>query len=183
MLGPVRTLFHFSDDPHIEVFQQRPVRTPSPRPPGLEWLNGPVVWAVTDERQVTYLFPRECPRILLWLTPDTTAEDRARWWGERTARAIAHVEWAWLDRLRAGTIHRYELPADGFEPIDGDWTWVARRPVEPLAMVTIDDLLGAIAAQGAELRLLESLVPLRDVWSTTLHASGIRLRNAAGWPP
>jgi hypothetical protein len=29
---------------------------------------------------------------------------------------------------------------------------------------------------------MESLAPLRDVWSTSLHASGIRLRNAQGWP-
>ena len=40
---------------------------------------------------------------------------------------------------------------------------------------------GALAACGVELRFMPVLTPLRDVWSTSLHASGIRLRNAKGW--
>jgi hypothetical protein len=32
-----------------------------------------------------------------------------------------------------------------------------------------------------ELRVMESLLPLRGVWDSSLHASGIRLRNARGW--
>jgi hypothetical protein len=28
---------------------------------------------------------------------------------------------------------------------------------------------------------MDSLAPLRGVWGASLHASGIRLRNAAGW--
>ena len=39
----------------------------------------------------------------------------------------------------------------------------------------------SLAAQGVELRAMESLLPLKDVWSTSLHASGIRLRNARDW--
>src|SRR3954469_22922065 len=95
---PRLRLFHFSDDPAIELFVPRPVQVPSERPPGQEWLNGPLVWAVNEERRATYLFPRDCPRILLWLTDRTTETDRAWWWGDRTCRMIAHVEWDWLDR-------------------------------------------------------------------------------------
>jgi hypothetical protein len=175
-------LLHFSDDPSIEVFEPRPVRTPSPRPPGQDWLNGPLVWAITEQRQGLYLFPRDCPRIVLWLSPRTTAEDRQRWWGERTASMIAHVEWAWLERIRTAPLFRYELPPDAFEPIDGDWTWVARSTVVPRSVEPCGPLLEAMADAGVELRVMPSLVPLRDVWSTSLHASGVRLRNAQGWP-
>lgn len=174
-------LFHFSDDPHIETFTPRPVRVPSPRAVGHEWLNGPLVWAVSEERQATYLFPRDCPRILLWPTPSTTTADLARWWGERTCRMIAHVEWRRLDSLRQAGLFRYELPTDGFECVESDWMWVARDPVTPIHVEPCGDLLAALAAQGVELRVMASLVPLREVWSTTLHASGIRLRHAAGW--
>jgi hypothetical protein len=38
-----------------------------------------------------------------------------------------------------------------------------------------------LETRQVELRVMESLLPLRDIWKTTLHASGIRLRNARGW--
>lgn len=180
--GDGTRLFHFSDDPSIEVFVPRPVRVPSPRPHGQDWLNGPLVWAVAEERQATYLFPRDCPRILLWPTVGTTEADRAEWWGERTCRMIAHVEWAWLDRIRTASLHRYELPPATFEAVDGDWTWVSKEAVRPVRSAPCGNLLDALAAAQVELRVMESLAPLRGVWSTSLHASGIRLRNARGWP-
>ena len=49
-------------------------------------------------------------------------------------------------------------------------------------MDAIGDLPAALRADNVDLRVLESLTPLRDVWSTSLHASGVRLRNAQGWP-
>jgi hypothetical protein len=148
----------------------------------MEWLNGDLVWAVTEERQATYLFPRDCPRILLWPTPATTPADLEQWWGSRTCRMMAHIEWAWLDRLRETTLYRYELPSDSFSAVDDAWTRVSHEAITPLAMTPISDLLGALAAEGVELRVMHSLLPLRGVWDTSLHASGIRLRNAAGWP-
>jgi|ERR1035437_264431 hypothetical protein len=72
-------LFHFSEDPAIAKFDPRPVQVASDRPAGREWLNGPLVWAIEESHQRLYLFPRDCPRILLWATPKTTAEDVARW--------------------------------------------------------------------------------------------------------
>jgi GNAT superfamily N-acetyltransferase len=174
-------LFHFSDDPAIARFEPRPVRTPSERGAGRDWLNGPLVWAIEDERQALYLFPRECPRILLWLTPATTEADRAAWWGGRDCAAIAHIEWAWLERLRTGSIWRYELPVEAFEDLDDAGMWVSRRAVEPVGVERIDDLPSALRAEGVELRVMESLRPLKGIWGTSLHASGVRLRNAAGW--
>ena len=162
-------LFHFSDDAGLTRFTPRPVRVPSVRPAGRDWLNGPLVWAIDEARQP--LYP----------TPMTTPEDLAVWLGGRTCRMIAHIEWAWFERFRTARLFRYELPVAAFEDLDDAGMWVAKAEVEPLGVETLDDLPLALAGEGVELRLMDSLVPLRGVWETSLHASGIRLRNAAGW--
>ena len=174
-------LFHFSEDPTIEVFEPRPVRVPAERRPGREWLNGPLVWAIEAAWSAMYLFPRDCPRIVLWRRPDTTVEDLAHWWGDRDCIAIAHIEWAWFERVRTMMIHRYEFAPGGFETINDAGMWVSRATERPIAMETLTDLPAAMAAEGVELRVMEHLTPLRGVWDTSLHASGVRLRNAARW--
>lgn len=174
-------LYHFSDDPGIAVFEPRPVRVPSERGPGRAWLNGPLVWAIEEARQAMYLFPRDCPRILLWPTADTTDADRAAWFGDSPARAIAYVEWDWLARLGAQTLYRYALPSAPFESLEDAGMWVARQTVTPLACDVLTDLPAALQGACVELRLTETLTHLRPVWDTTLHASGIRLRHAKDW--
>jgi hypothetical protein len=174
-------LFHFSDDPDIEVFTPRPVRVPAVRPPGREWLNGPLVWAIDEAHQPMYLFPRECPRILVWALAQTTDEDRARWWQGSSARMIAFVGESWRERLSAAHLYRYELPGAPFEDLRDAGMWVARTDVRPLEVKRIDSLPDRLRHEGVDLRIVDSLVPLRDVWNTSLHASGIRLRNATGW--
>ncbi len=175
-------LFHFSDDPSIDLFAPRPVRVPSSRAPGMEWLNGPLVWAIDDWHQPLYLFPRECPRILIWPGAKTSAQDRALWWGERSSRMLAHVESAWWDSLCAATLYRYELPAASFEPLNDAGMFVSRHPVAPLAMETIESLPSRLSACQVELKVMPSLSPLRAVWDSSMMASGIRLRNAQDWP-
>ena len=174
-------LFHFSHDPEITRFEPRPVSIPSERPPGREWLNGPLVWAIDEPHQAMYLFPRDCPRILIWQTPETRDEDLGPWRGERSDRIIAHIEQAWLERVRTASICRYELPPAAFEDLHDAGMWISRSAVEPSAMEVIFDIPGALAALDVELRAMPSLTPLRGLWETSLHASGIRLRNAAGW--
>jgi hypothetical protein len=174
-------LFHFSEDPGITLFAPRPVRTPVERPGGQAWLNGPLVWAIDEAHDILYLFPRECPRILIWPTTRTTPEDRARWFGDGRARAIAFIEQRWAPRLRAAVVHRYELPAASFEDLGDVGMWVSRSAVRPLRVEALRSLPHALEARNVELRPMPTLTPLRDIWSTTLHASGIRLRNAEGW--
>lgn len=174
-------LYHFSHDPGIEVFEPRPVRVPSRRPPGREWLNGPLVWAIDDRRQPMYLFPRDCPRILWWLTPTTTAADRARWWDAGDRRMVACIEAAWSERVRTAEIYRYELPPEPFIDLDDAGMWVSRETVVPLHRDRLTDLPAELDAQQVSLRTLAGLAPLREMWATSLHVSGIRLRNAAGW--
>jgi hypothetical protein len=175
------TLFHFSDDPDIEIFTPRPVRIPVERPGGQDWLNGPLVWAIDAWHEPLYLFPRECPRILLWPTQETTKEDRAAWFGDSAARMIAFVERAWLERLVSHTVYRYAFDPARFEGVADAGMWVSRFPETPLRIDALSDLPEQLAARGVDLRVEDSLVPLKGLWQTSLHASGIRLRNAAGW--
>jgi hypothetical protein len=49
-------------------------------------------------------------------------------------------------------------------------------PVEPL-----HSLDTCLSDAEVELRCLDQLTPLKPVWGSTLHASGIRLRNAVNW--
>jgi hypothetical protein len=181
-MSGIGRLFHFSDDPSIRAFEPRPVGVPSPRPPGLEWLNGPLVWAVSEQRQACYCFPRDCPRILLWITADTTPQDKEQWWGSRRSAMIAHLEWDWFERLITAPLYRYELSGESFESVGGqDWVAVSREAVVPTAMEVIPDPAAELRRLGVELRVMESLLPLRNVWDSTLHASGFRLRNARDW--
>ena len=78
-------------------------------------------------------------------------------------------------------LYRYELPTEPFECLDDAGMWVSRQAVTPSAMTEVADLPAALADCDVELRAVDSLVPLRGVWSSSLHASGIRLRNAVGW--
>lgn len=175
-------LFHFSGDPAIARFEPWPVRVPAKRPAGQDWLNGPLVWAIDDAHEMLYLFPRDCPRILAWATPRSLAADRAKWLGPGDLRAVAFVETAWLGRLRSALIHRYELPAATFRSIEDAGMWVSKAPVVPVGRVALSGLDGELAHRGVDLRIVDSLAPLAALWDSSLHVSGIRLRNSATWP-
>ena len=172
------TVFHFSEDPSIARFEPR---VPEHRRGEVD----PLVWAIDEWHQPMYLFPRDCPRILLWPLHTTTAEDRSRWFGDSEARMLAHVERGRLDRIRAARVHRYTFADEGFEDLRDVGMWVSRAAVVPEVVEPVGDLLAALRAANVELRVLERLTPLRDAWDSTLHASGIRLRNAIDWdePP
>ena len=174
-------LHHYSETAGIARFEPRPVRVPSPRPPGRDWLNGPLVWAIEAAFAPLYLFPRDCPRILLWRTETSGETDARRWMPDPRARMAAFVEARWLDRLRSARLVRYSLPSDGFEPLDDAGMHVSRTAVMPLGADAVSDLPAALAAEGVTLTALPDLTPLRGVWDSSLHASGIRLRNAQGW--
>jgi hypothetical protein len=146
----------------------------------MAWLNGPLVWAIDEWHQPMYLFPRDCPRILIWPTEDTSAEDFTQYFGDSNARMVAFIEEAWFPGLRDGALYRYELPQGPFESLDDAGMWVSRVAVQPLYKLLLNDLPRALDESGVELRIIDSLGVLRDVWETSLHASGLRLRNARG---
>jgi RimJ/RimL family protein N-acetyltransferase len=178
-------LFHFSEDPAIEVFEPRPVRVASQRPPGLDWLNGPLVWTVDAWHSPMFFFPRDCPRILLWRTPQTTEADLDHWWrGDRRRRMQAHVEAAWVERIGAARLYRYAFDPGAFEPVDvagGPAYHVARAAVRPLEVTPVGDLMAALEAADVELHVMDDLMPLNGAWRSSVYFSGSRLRNAVGW--
>ena len=174
-------LWHFSDDGDIGLFEPRPVRIPVERPEGQEWLNGPLVWAIDDVHSILYLFPRECPRIVVWPTSATLEEDRRAWLGDTAARAVAFVEHSWVERLSKATVHRYGMPPHTFEDTGDVGMWVSRAAVIPSSASCLSNLPAKLEEAGVELRIQDSLTPLRSIWKSSLHASGIRLRNAVGW--
>jgi hypothetical protein len=176
-------LFHFSDDPGIVVFEPRPLRVAVDRGPDRDWLNGPLVWATDQAHSLLYLFPRECPRVVIWSTSLTSPTDREAWFAGRSCRAIAYVEDDWVERIRSATIHRYLMPPNTFEDIDDVGMWVSRTAIKPLSMDSLSNLPVVMGTTGVDLQSLPRLTPLKCVWQTTLHASGIRMRNAQDWGP
>lgn len=172
-------LFHFSEDPGIAFFDPRAVV--AERPPGREWLNEPLVWAIDAWHTPMYFFPRECPRVMLWPTPATTEADRERWWGDRECRMVAHVEWRWLPALRDTRLYRYTFEPAGFLELGDAGMWVHPGGVRPAGVEEVGPLLEALRDAEVELRLMSSLLPLRGAWDSTMHVSGIRLRNAERW--
>lgn len=176
LTGSPVPLFHFSEDPTIEAFEPRLM-------PARPEITAPLVWAIDEPHQSMYLFPRDCPRILYWPLPTTTPEDLDRYWGDRgtDVRAIACVEWDWLERLHTTPLTRYHLPAGTFEDLHDAGMWVSRETVRPTRVEPVGDLVDALRQDGVELRLMRRLTPLRGLWDTSLHASGIRLRNAQDW--
>jgi hypothetical protein len=109
----------------------------------------------------------------------------AAWFGEAANfRPIAHIERAWLDRLTHGVVYRYHVPVERFDDVDDVddvGMWVSNTSVVPLHMDGVDDLIAELQSRNVELRIMGSLTPLKGIWQTTLHASGIRLRNAQNW--
>lgn len=173
-------LFHFSEEPDIPAFLPRSVRVPSQRPPGLEWLNGPLVWAIDAAHSFLYFFPRECPRLLAWAVVGSAAEDCDHWLGG--ARAVAYVESAWETRLGTTALTRYELSPEGFEDLADAGMWVSRAPAPILARMALTDLRGELERAGVDLRVVASLTPLMALRDTSLHVSAIRMRNAGRDP-
>jgi len=165
----VSDLWHFSEDPTIEVFV--PHRAPTAE------LDDELVWAVDSAHRWLYWFPRDCPRATWCAGPETSIEDVDRWLAGDRSRRIAVVEERWLERMRTVELYAYRLPPETFEPYDK--FFVSRETVVPTELVALGDLVEQHAADGTELRTAHSLYPLwDDVIETTLDFSGIRLRNA-----
>jgi hypothetical protein len=137
-------LFHVSEEPGIGRFEPRPNYR----------VAGEMVWAVDAPHLVNFLTPRDCPRITFGRGPRTTADDAARFLGG--ARRVVAFEAAWLERVRSCVLQIYELPPSGFaqELADAGY-WISRQAVEPIGVEVVDDVLAALAAAGAEVRILQ----------------------------
>lgn len=174
MLRP--RLFHVSEDPGIRRFAPRPVPSPD------AGVSGEAVWAVAESHLCNYLLPRDCPRICFRRGPDTTESDAVRFLAG--AERVIAFEAAWLTRVRSTRLALYGMPTEAFnEALPEAGYWVSRTAVEPIGLEIIDDSLSALAARGAEVRVLQDFWPLRDaVAGSSLQFSIIRTRNASSRP-
>src|SRR5690348_3227945 len=117
-------VLHFSEDPTITRFVPHVARTAQ--------VPGAYVWAVDAARSPDYWFPRQCPRAMVWATPDTTDADRRLLLGPVATRVHA-VEYGWLERMRRARLFAYRFDAAVFAPLgDPVHAHVATVPVEPL---------------------------------------------------
>lgn len=162
------TLFHISEDPAIPLFVPRPSA----------YTAEPVVWAITPERLVNYLLPRDCPRVCFWARADSTIGDRQTLLGQDAA--VIAIEAGWLERVQRASLYCYSMPLEGFVELDANaGYWVSTSPVRPIATMVMTDLPDQIARRGATLRVLPRLGALQaDVAASSLGFSMIRMRNA-----
>jgi hypothetical protein len=167
-------VLHFSEDPTITRFVPHVAATARERQA--------YVWAVDHARAPDYWFPRQCPRILTWVTDQTTAQDRIRILGPGGGDRVHVIEYAWFERFRTARLFAYRLPAAQFRYLGERETHalVATEPVQPLGTPEpVGSLLDLHAEAGIQLRLL---VNLWEFWNAVIESSlgfsGIRLRNA-----
>jgi hypothetical protein len=170
-------VLHFSEDPGIARFVPHVAATAA--------LPEAYVWAVDSQCAPSYWFPRDCPRVMAWVTPTTSRDDRERVLGPGGGSRVHAVEYEWLDRIARVELFAYRLPAEPFEPLGEPtpYAFVSTRTVEPLGPpAPVGNLLVRHAAAGIQLRVLNNLWAFWDfVASSTLGFSGIRLANAS--PP
>jgi hypothetical protein len=163
-------VLHFSEDPTIEIFRPHVAETARQRTA--------YVWAVGPDRAPDYWFPRQCPRAMAWVGPNTTAEDRDRIIGAGSGTRVHAVEYGWLDAMRTVELYAYRLPAAEF--VEHDAAVVSTSDVRPLGPPErVGDLFALHEEAGIQLRVLDRL---HEFWAavvgSTLEWSGIRLRNA-----
>ncbi|MEJ6403548.1 DUF6886 family protein [Yoonia sp. 2307UL14-13] len=168
------TLYHFSDVGDITEFVPR--RVVRDRPPGREWLNGPLVWAINEAYDFLYLFPRDCPRIVVWATERTHVDDRCRWLG-RADRA-AYFQTHWAGAISRATLWRYTLPADSFTMLGDVGMAVSKEVVKPIQKHRLTSLRTLLKARKVALRPISDINAMTDLFETSLHVSAIRLGNA-----
>ena len=167
-------MLHFSEDPTITVCV--------PHVPPTAQVTEPLVWAVDSAIAPAYWFPRDCPRVLAWVTASTSAEDRDRIIGPGGGERVHAIEYTWLDAMRTFRLFAYRLSADKFRPrgTPARHAWVSSEAAEPLGPPEpVGDLIALHHQAGIQLRVLPSITAFwASVKGGTLGFSGIRLHNA-----
>ena len=173
------SLFHYSEDPTIEVFHPHVAAT--------QQVEGAWVWAVDAARADTYWFPRQCPRGSFWAL-DAAAPTAQAELLLAGARRVHAIEWRWLPAMSSTVLYEYRFEPTGFRYTTelfggaGRGFWATAETVRPTSVQPVGDLLQRHRDAGNELRLVGDL---RAYWNVVIATpgidfSGIRLGNAAG---
>ncbi|PWK80479.1 hypothetical protein LX99_00947 [Mucilaginibacter oryzae] len=167
-------LFHISEQPGISIFN------PHPSPSYFDNITGDVVFAISEDLLHNYLLPRDCPRVTFYAGPETSDEDRQRFLGGNKARHVIITESGWYERIKQTILYCYEFASDDFVLIDKcAGYYISYKPVVPLAVMVIDNIMETLLNRDVEFRFTPSLAAIADiVKNSTLQFSLIRMRNA-----
>ncbi|SDX04689.1 DUF6886 family protein [Paenibacillus sp. CF384] len=166
-------LFHFSEDDSIGIFEPK-VKQNRPEFPA-------VVWAIDEEHEFTYYFPRDCPRIVCRRDETTTTQHLDLFFNHSIANTIVTVESDWYTRISKQTLYRYCFDDEGFELIDETaGYYISRQVVHPISVDQYDNLLERLLLKGVELRFTTNLYPLREaILASDFKGFGIHRFNNA----
>lgn len=171
-------VLHFSENREITRFEPHVAAT-AQQPEAY-------VWAVAAASSPSYWFPRQCPRAMAWVGPQTSPGDRDRIVGAGCGDRVHAIEYGWLERIRAARVYAYRFSADQFVPFGepAPHAYVATEPVVPLGPAEpVGDLFALHEGAHIQLRVLVNLWEFWDaVVASTLEFSGIRLDNASPRP-
>jgi len=176
--GTRDVLYHFSEDPGIKEFRPRRSRALPGHPKGRD-----LVWAIDEYHAPVYFFPRQCPRIVLWALEKSTRADIDRWMGGPGCRMAAFIEKEWLPTLESCRLYRYSFDPAGFKDSGDHGTHVNPETVRPASVEPVGPLTHALEGAGIRLNIVDSLRVFGNSINSSLHFSGIRLRNSETWTP
>jgi Family of unknown function (DUF6886) len=164
-------VYHVSETPGLTRFEPR-----------ADTSGRRVVWAIGASRLHNYLLPRDCPRITYYAAATTTAEDRSEFFSAAARESVIAIERDWLEAVATTPLYVYEFEPQSFTLDDTIAAYyVTAQNVVPIGCQHVPSPLQALLARPIELRVLSSLLPLRDrVIASSLGFSIIRLRNARG---
>lgn len=166
-------LYHFSEDDSIEIFVPRGKQNRPDFPA--------IVWAIDEEHEFTYYFPRDCPRIVCRREEATTDQHLQLFFNNTIANTIVTVENDWFTRISKQIMYRYCFDDKGFELIDKTaGYYISRQVMKPNSVDKYSDLIERLIQKGIELRFTTNLYPLREaILASDFKGFGIHRFNNA----
>lgn len=167
-------LFHISEEPDIKIFH------PRPSPQHYDSIKGDVVFAISDKLIHNYLLPRDCPRVTYYISPQTSARNKDKFFGDSTAEYIINVETGWQERIKKVKLYKYEFSPENFVLLDETaGYYVSDKAETPIAVAGITDIGHELEKRNVELRCLPEIQSIaKEIATSSLSFSIIRMRNS-----
>ncbi|WP_405156431.1 DUF6886 family protein [Paenibacillus sp. FSL K6-0108] len=153
-------LYHFSEVSDIQVFIPKEKQNRAEFPA--------VVWAIDEEHEYSYYFPRDCPRIICKKTDTISVENKEKFFKHSNAELIVTVESSWYPRIMNQILYRYHFDDTHFELFDPTaGYYISDQVTKPLQIDRMDGLMERLFKKGIELRFTPNLYSLREAILTS----------------
>lgn len=166
--------FHVSEEPNINIFE--------PRTPTRQDLdqNIKLVWAITEERLVNFLTPRDCPRVTFYAKENSSKDDIEKYIRKSNIQAVIAIEQKWFQKMLNTTLYLYEFDSSNFQLQDHTAGYYVSKKTEiPTRVTKIENLFQALFERNIELCIVPNLWDLFDnITTSTLGYSMCRMKNA-----